>query len=146
MPFACGWHPYFTIANTDLSHLEITFNPSLKYISDAQMIPMSEEIVSIPMPVRFSETTLDHVFKLEKQNIHLTELTDTESGISLFFKQNSIDFPFLVVFVPENENCIAIEPMTGNTDAFNTGDGLIVLSPNEEFSSLVEIWIDIAKN
>jgi aldose 1-epimerase len=100
MPFACGWHPYFTIANTDLSHLEITFNPSLKYISDAQMIPMSEEIVSIPMPVRFSETTLDHVFKLEKQNIHLTELTDTESGIRLFLKQNSIDFPFLVVFAP----------------------------------------------
>jgi hypothetical protein len=35
--------------------------------------------------------------------------------------------------------------MTGNTDAFNTGDGLKVLSPNEEFTSLVEIWIDIAK-
>jgi aldose 1-epimerase len=107
---------------------------------------MSEEIVLIPMPVRFSETTLDNVFKLESKTDHLTKLTDRKSKISLFLKQNSVEFPYLVVFAPYNENCVAIEPMTGNTDAFNTGDGLKVLSPNEEFSSLVEIWIDKAKN
>lgn len=145
MPFACGWHPYFKIADAKIKHLEITFSPTLKYISDAQMIPMAEEIVSFPMPVRFSETTLDNVFKLESQTVHLTELTDSESKISLFLKQNSEDFPFLVVFAPSSENCVAIEPMTGNTDAFNTGDGLKVLSPNEDFNSLVEIWIDKAK-
>jgi aldose 1-epimerase len=145
MPFACGWHPYFKIANADLSHLEINFSPTLKYISDPQMIPMAEESVSIPMPVRFSETTLDNVFKLESQTEHLTELSDRESKISLFLKQNSVEFPYLVVFAPHSENCVAIEPMTGNTDAFNTGDGLQVLSPNEKFTSLVEIWIDKAK-
>ena len=145
MPFACGWHPYFKIANADISHLEINFSPTLKYISDPQMIPMAEESVSIPMPVRFSETTLDNVFKLESQTEHLTELSDQESKISLFLKQNSVEFPYLVVFAPHSENCVAIEPMTGNTDAFNTGDGLQVLSPNEEFTSLVEIWIDKAK-
>lgn len=144
MPFACGWHPYFKIANADISHLEINFSPTLKYISDAQMIPMAEESVSIPMPVQFSETTLDNVFKLESPTEHLTELSDRESKISLFLKQNSVEFPYLVVFAPHSENCIAIEPMTGNTDAFNTGDGLKVLSPNEEFTSLVEIWIDKA--
>jgi aldose 1-epimerase len=145
MPFACGWHPYFKIANAEISHLEINFSPTLKYISDPQMIPMAEESVSIPMPVRFSETTLDNVFKLESQTEHLTELSDQESKISLFLKQNSVEFPYLVVFAPHSENCVAIEPMTGNTDAFNTGDGLQVLSPNEEFTSLVEIWIDKAK-
>jgi aldose 1-epimerase len=144
MPFACGWHPYFKIAHAQISQLEIKFSPTLKYISDAQMIPMAEEISSISMPVRFSETTLDHVFKLEKQGDHLTELTDNHSKISLFLKQNTFEFPYLVVFVPPSENCVAIEPMTGNTDAFNTGDGLKVLSPNEEFTSLVEIWVDKA--
>jgi aldose 1-epimerase len=145
MPFACGWHPYFKIANADISHLEINFSPTLKYISDAQMIPMAEESVSIPMPVQFSETTLDNVFKLESPTEHLTELSDRESKISLFLKQNSVEFPYLVVFAPHSENCVAIEPMTGNTDAFNTGDGLQVLSPNEKFTSIVEIWIDKAK-
>jgi len=145
MPFACGWHPYFTIAKCELSDLEITFSPTLKYISDAQMIPMAEETVSFSMPIRFSETTLDNVFKLENQIQHLTELTDRASKISLFIRQNSIEFPFLVVFAPSSENCVAIEPMTGNTDSFNTGDGLTVLSPQENFNSLVEIWIDKAE-
>ena len=146
MPFACGWHPYFKIAEAEIRHLEITFNPTLKYISDAQMIPMSDEIVSFQMPVRFSETTLDNVFKLESQTNHLTKLTDSETKISLFLKQNATEFPFLVVFAPTSENCVAIEPMTGNTDAFNTGDGLKILIPDENFTSLVEIWVDKAKH
>jgi len=144
MPFACGWHPYFKIANAEIRHLEIKFNPKLKYISDTQMIPMAEETASYPMPIRFSETTLDHVFKLESQKEHLTELTDIQSKMSLFIKQNTEEFPYLVVFAPPGENCVAIEPMTGNTDAFNTGDGLRVLSPNEYFTSLVEIWVNKA--
>lgn len=145
MPFACGWHPYFTIANAEVKNLEIKFNPTIKYISDAQMIPMAEEFVSFPNPIRFSETTLDNVFKLASESFHVTELIDNTSKISLFIKQNSKKFPFLVVYVPENENCVAIEPMTGNTDAFNNEDGLICLSPLEEFDSSVEIWIDSAK-
>ena len=144
MPFACGWHPYFKIGNADIRQIELKFSPTLKYISDTQMIPMAEETAAYPMPIRFSETTLDHVFKLESQTDHLTELTDILSKTSLFLKQNSFEFPYLVVFAPTAENCVAIEPMTGNTDAFNTGDGLKVLSPNEDFNSLVEIWVNKA--
>jgi aldose 1-epimerase len=58
----------------------------------------------------------------------------------LYIEQSSIDFPFLVVFAPENSNCVAIEPMSANTDAFNTGDGLIILAPGESFDSTVKIW------
>jgi aldose 1-epimerase len=108
------------------------------------MIPMAEETATYSMPIRFSETTLDHVFKLESQKEHLTELTDIQTKTSLFIKQNTEEFPYLVVFAPPGENCVAIEPMTGNTDAFNTGDGLRVLSPNEYFTSLVEIWVNKA--
>jgi aldose 1-epimerase len=145
MPFACGWHPYFTLANADLKYLEITFNPCIKYISDSQMIPMAEESVSFENPIRFAETKLDNVFKLAIAPFHTTELTDISTGISLFLKQNASEFPFLVVFAPEKEKCVAIEPMTGNTDAFNTEDGLIRLNPLEEFDSSVEIWLGKCK-
>jgi hypothetical protein len=30
--------------------------------------------------------------------------------------------------------------MSANTDAFNTGDGLRILSPGENFDSTVKIW------
>jgi aldose 1-epimerase len=40
-----------------------------------------------------------------------------------------------VIFTPpdENRDCIAIEPMSCNTNAFNNGDGLTILEPGEKF-------------
>jgi aldose 1-epimerase len=70
---------------------------------------------------------------------HVTHLFNSKKNESLFIEQSSYDFPFLVVFAIENENCLAIEPMSANTDAFNTGDGLRTLAPGECFDSIVTI-------
>jgi aldose 1-epimerase len=46
-----------------------------------------------------------------------------------------------VVFQPAGYTSVAIEPMTANTDAFNTGDGLIELAPKEVFSGQIRLSI-----
>jgi aldose 1-epimerase len=92
------------------------------------------------MGVDLGKETLDNVFRLQKMPQHITQLMSKKTGASLFLEQSSLDFPFLVVFAPEGENCIAIEPMTANTDAFNTGDGIKVLAPGELFRLNVKIW------
>jgi aldose 1-epimerase len=46
-----------------------------------------------------------------------------------------------VVFQPEGFTSVAIEPMTANTDAFNTGDGLLELAPQEVFSGQIRLSI-----
>jgi aldose 1-epimerase len=66
---------------------------------------------------------------------------DTKHRRSLFLEQSSLQFPFLVVFQPEGYTSVAIEPMTANTDAFNTGDGLIELAPAEVFSGQIRLSI-----
>ena len=141
MPFAIGWHPYFTFPDTDLSDLEISFRPQSKFLSDSQMIPLREEPVEYTEPVDLAKESLDNVFRLQKAEYHTTTLTNKRTHASLCIKQNAADFPFLVVFAPENEACVAIEPMTANTDAFNTLDGLKSLGPEERFYSTVEIWL-----
>lgn len=142
MPFAIGWHPYFTFPDSELSDFEISFRPQSKFISDSQMIPMREESVEYPSPVDLAKESLDNVFRLQPADFHTTTLTHKRTHASLCIKQNVTDFPFLVVFAPENEACVAIEPMTANTDAFNTFDGLKTLEPAETFSSTVEIWLN----
>jgi aldose 1-epimerase len=72
---------------------------------------------------------------------HLTELIDHKHNRSLILEQSSVQFPFLVVFQPEGYNSVAIEPMTANTDAFNTSDGLIELAPQEVFSGQIRLSI-----
>lgn len=144
MPFACGWHPYFQLPDGDLADWTIRFNSISKFHSDSQMIPLREEPFDASQGVSLGEETQDNVFRLQPMENHQTIFASGKSKLTI--EQSSIDFPFLVVFAPENENCLAIEPMTANTDAFNTGDGLRILAPGEKFKSTVSIGYSKADN
>jgi aldose 1-epimerase len=141
MPFACGWHPYFSFPGTDATDLSIKFHPTSRFLSDSQMIPLKEENLNGKTQFIFSQEKVDHVFRLEAFEKHVTELIDHKNQRSLFLEQSSVTFPFLVVFQPDGYNSVAIEPMTANTDAFNTGDGLIELAPSESFSGQIRLSI-----
>ncbi len=141
LPFACGWHPYFSFPDTTVADLEINFKPISRFLSDSQMIPLKEENLNGKQQFKFSTDKIDHVFRLEPMEIHRTEFIDTKHQKRLILEQSSILFPFLVVFQPEGFSSVAIEPMTANTDAFNTGDGLIELAPSEAFSGQIRLSI-----
>jgi aldose 1-epimerase len=141
MPFACGWHPYFSFPNTKAADLSIKFHPTSRFLSDSQMIPLKEENLQGKSEFVFSQEKVDHVFRLEPREKHVTEFIDHKHQRSLFLTQSSVQFPFLVVFQPEGYHSVAIEPMTANTDAFNTGDGLIELAPSEAFSGQIRLSI-----
>jgi aldose 1-epimerase len=141
MPFACGWHPYFCFPETSVTDLEIKFHPISRFISDSQMIPLKEENLQGKTKFVFSQEKVDHVFRLEPMEKHITEFIDRKHQRSLYLEQSSEQFPFLVVFQPEGFTSVAIEPMTANTDAFNTGDGLLELAPSEVFSGQIRLSI-----
>ena len=141
LPFACGWHPYFQFPDTTVADLSIKFHPLSRFLSDSQMIPLKEENTSGQTEFIFSQEKVDHVFRLAPMEKHLTEFIDNKHQRSLYIEQSSVQFPFLVVFQPEGYTSVAIEPMTANTDAFNTGDGLIELAPAEVFSGHIRLSI-----
>lgn len=141
MPFACGWHPYFSFPDTTVADLSIKFHPISRFLSDSQMIPLKEENLNGQTEFIFSLEKVDHVFRLEPMEKHITEFIDHKHQCSLFLEQSSVQFPFLVVFQPDRYTSVAIEPMTANTDAFNTGDGLIELAASEAFSGQIRLSI-----
>lgn len=141
MPFACGWHPYFGFPETSLDALEISFTSQSRFLSDSQMIPLQEEAFDRTEAIALGNEKLDHVFLLKPQEKHVTELCDTRRQLSFYLEQSSIQFPYLVVFAPEDQNAVAIEPMTANTDAFNTAEGLQILAPNAQFDGEVYLWV-----
>lgn len=141
MPFACGWHPYFCFPDTAVEDLAIKFHPISRFISDSQMIPLKEEKLNGQTKFIFSQEKVDHVFRLEPFEKHITEFIDQKHLRSLYLEQSSVQFPFLVVFQPNGYTSVAIEPMTANTDALNTGDGLLELAPLEVFSGQIRLSI-----
>ena len=141
MPFACGWHPYFGFPGSTLDDLQISFTSKSRFLSDAQMIPLQEESFDRKDPISLGSEQLDHVFLLKPLANHRTELHDTRRNISFYLEQSSIQFPYLVVFAPGDQDAVAIEPMTANTDAFNTAEGLQVLAPGAQFDGEVYLWV-----
>ena len=141
MPFACGWHPYFSFPDTHVTDLSIKFHPISRFISDSQMIPLHEQAFDRSEAIRLGTEKLDHVFLLKPMEKHVTTLRDTRRQLSLHVEQSSIQFPYLVVFAPEEQNAVAIEPMTANTDAFNTAEGLQILAPLAQFDGEVYLWV-----
>ncbi|MHA8049548.1 aldose 1-epimerase [Aquirufa sp. ROCK-SH2] len=141
MPFACGWHPYFSFPNTSIKDYQVAFSAKEKYLSDPQMIPFKSEKVDFKNGVDLRSEQLDNVFLLEKLPYHVAELKEKTQQKSIFIGHSSEIFPYFVAFIPEGYDCLAMEPMTANTDAFNTFEGLLSLESKDVFNGKVDVWI-----
>lgn len=139
IPIGDGWHPYFRVKGrlTDLL-LRI---PSTQQIEvDERMIPTGE----VKMFEKFSSLSkigdekIDAGFQLRKgRGRAKTELVDQENNLKVTVWQETgeMKYNYVQVFIPPSRKSIAIEPMTCNINAFNNGDGLILLNPKSTFNA-----------
>jgi aldose 1-epimerase len=129
MPMVLGWHPYFKIDDEKANDWQISIPTKHKYLSDEQMIPKGHEAIDLKELKSIRDGQLDNVFRIESSVRSITQLNSPTKNLTLNVWQDAQKDQFLytVVYIPPTRNRIAIEPMTGNTDAFNSGDGLLVL-------------------
>lgn len=144
MPFTDGWHPYFTLQEKvdDLS----LYIPSLKKIEvDDRMIPAGKitETEGFTQLTKIGNNSFDTGFKIEKTDLAITEIYSPKKDVSIHVWQETglNKYNFLQIFIPSDRNSIAIEPMTSNTNAFNNGDGLIILNPNDFYKNAYGVYI-----
>ena len=143
MPMVLGWHPYFKIEGEKADDWQIDFPATHQYSADSQMISADK------IPVDFSGTmdlkgkTLDAVFAMKASSKIISKLHSPKKNMTLNVWQEGMKggFTFTVVYIPTNRDCIAIEPMTGNTDAYNSGDGLLVLESGKTFEISCGVYI-----
>jgi len=139
MPVGYGWHPYYTIgASIDELHLKLPTTSQVEL--DERMIPTgvvssNEEFQEFSS---LHDVRLDAVYKIESSGgISFVELYHQELavGIRLWQETGRGKFGYLCAYTAPSRDSIAIEPMTCNVDAFNNGDGLIVLGKGESFAA-----------
>lgn len=136
MPMVLGWHPYFKIDDEKANDWHISIPTKHKYLSDEQMIPKGQEAISLKELTAIEDRVLDNVFRVESSVRSITKLNSPSKKISLNIWQDAQKGQFLytVVYIPPTRDRIAIEPMTGNTDAFNSNDGLLVLESDNSLT------------
>lgn len=144
LPMGDGWHPYFKL-NEPVDELYLEIPSNKKIIVDNRMIPTGEVKVdnSFCSISRIGEETFDDGFIIENQKLATTRLKSKSRNVTINVWQDSGEnaYNFLQIYIPPHRNSIAIEPMSCKTDAFNNGDGLLLLEPNDMFSASYGVYL-----
>lgn len=144
-PFGAGAHPYLTVGTRiDCALLR---SPGRRWMStDAQMIPIAEHDVAATghdfrKPRAIGPTQLDTAYTQLQRGpddrawIELRHPVG-DHGVALWMDRA---YTYLQLFtgdsLPEEKRrqALGVEPMTCPPNAFQTGEGLIVLDPGERF-------------
>ncbi|TXB63118.1 aldose 1-epimerase [Phaeodactylibacter luteus] len=137
MPFGMGWHPYFRLSDDLANHL-LCLPPCDMIGVDANMIPTGKryEYTTFSQPRRINAEVLDNAFALRQQEGQVqVRLQYQDATLTYWQECGPGKYPYVQLFTPPHRNCLAIEPMTCNIDAFNNGEGLWRLAPGEEGST-----------
>lgn len=144
-PAAFGWHPYFKIDSTPADEMQIEIPSDTVVTFDDQMIPISQAPFERTGLFDLQGVTLDNCFVLDAATgTSETKLVVIKQDLTLKIRQETGagKFNFLVVYTPPNRASVAIEPLTSNVNAFNSGDGLVVLQAGQTLIGHLQVVLD----
>lgn len=148
-PYAHGAHPYLSVGPGPCDGWELTLPAATRTLSDPERkLPTGREPVDgtdfdfrVARPVR--GTVIDHAFTdlvRDDSGRATVELRDPASGRAVALWVDSMH-PWLMVYTGDDNaagtrrRSVAVEPMTAQADAFRSGEDVVVLAPDEEFSA-----------
>jgi aldose 1-epimerase len=149
LPFGIGFHPYFTVGTALVDDATFTLPAATSLPTDERMIPTGRESIGggrldfrTARPI--GDTVIDTCFTdlaRDGQGRARIVLAAPGGGPTLALTLDGA-FGFVQVYSGDNlpdpatrRRGLAIEPMTCPANAFNSGDGLIVLAPGDEFAA-----------
>ena len=147
VPFGYGAHPYVAIAGTPLAEVVLQIPAGEEILVDDRMLPTSTAPVrpetDFRTPRALGPTSLDTAFTALERDPGTDRWTVTVSGLRdrgdvHLWADGSFDW--LQVFTVKGADDapgvrgIAVEPMSCPAEAFNSGQGLVVLTPGESWS------------
>lgn len=139
-PFVLGAHPYLRLGDVPTAELTVTVPASSTLTANERMIPTGTVPVSDGTDLRAGRRagslSLDSAFtSLEFDGGVATTTLTAPDGRAVWLWQDE-SAPYVHVFItdkfPGRDCAVAVEPMTGPANAFNSGDGLRWLAPGAE--------------
>ena len=141
-PFVLGAHPYLRLGDVPSEELTVSVDARTRLVADDRLIPRSTEPVGGDFDLRGGRQVgtldLDSAYTdLEFDGGIARHTLRSPDGRTVSLWQDE-SCGYVHVFVttefPGRAKAVAIEPMTGPANAFNSGDGLRWLAPGEQFS------------
>lgn len=140
-PFGAGSHPYLATRGHALGDVTLRLPARAMLVLDDHMVPVGVRGLAGPDDFRrgrpLGSTRFDSGFTglTTQDGRGSAEVRTRDGGARLWFDET---YRYLQVFTVDDlangRPAIAVEPMTCAPDAFNSGDGLIVLEPGGAWS------------
>ena len=136
-PFGAGFHPYLSTRGAHLADTTVRLPAAVRLLLDDHKVPIGTRAVAgtpydLTRARRLGAVRMDDAFTALQtvDGRGTAEVRGHDGGARLWFDET---FRYLQVFTVDDlaggGPGVAIEPMTCAPDAFNSGDGLIVLDP-----------------
>jgi aldose 1-epimerase len=147
-PFGFGAHPYVALGETSLADVELSIPAALEVLVDEQLIPTGTATPRPEVDFRtrrpLGTTALDTAFtglaRTREDGAWEVVVGGLETGDVRVWGDASLDW--VQVFTAKGKDAgvdgvrgIAVEPMSCPANAFNSGDGLVVLEPGQSWSA-----------
>ncbi|TLM84752.1 aldose epimerase [Pseudarthrobacter sp. NamE2] len=147
-PFVLGAHPYLRLGDTPVEDLVLTVKADTQLVADERQIPRSSTPVEGPTDFRagasFASLSVDVALTglAFEEGMARHVLAASDGRKVTLWQDQSCQYVHVYVstIYPGRTRAVALEPMTGPANAFNSGDGLRWLAPGETFT--IEWGID----
>lgn len=127
IPFADGWHPYFTLGDS-IDSCTLQFNSIEQLEYDTDLLPTGKKIADTRFinGCSLQDISLDNSFELAASG----KCVLSNELLRLTVEPDD-SYPILQIYTPGHRKSIAIENLSGAPDNFNNGMGLILLAPGQ---------------
>lgn len=144
MPYGFAWHPYFGFDGVSIGDIVVKAPVRHNLLLDDRMIPTGEKEKHTKTIISLKNTFLDNLFEIhDKEGIKEVELRLKNKKVIISQDARESQLPYFIAYTPPSRDCIAVEPQSAATNAFNNGLGLQILKPGKvkkyKFSVRIEI-------
>jgi len=133
VPVAFGFHPYLRIPGSSRRDWRVALGASQRLLLDEQMIPTGAQEPLVEREFVLGDQSWDDGLAALDSGAAgepRFQVSDAETTLTVTFEEG---FDYAQVYAPPGHDYICFEPMTAPTNALDSGHGLVLVAPGEEY-------------
>jgi len=138
VPVSFGFHPYFGVPDLPRAKWRLRLPAMHRLLLDERGIPSGGEEPWDRFDAEIGERSLDDGFAL----LDACPSFSLSGGGRRITVEFLAGYPYAQVFAPNEQEFVAIEPMTAPTSALTSGRGLRVVAPRERFEAAFRVRVE----
>jgi aldose 1-epimerase len=130
VPVAFGFHPYLRIPESARADWRVALGARQRLVLDEHMIPTGAREPLAEREFVLGEQSWDDGLDGLDGPVARFSVADAETTVAVAFEEG---FGYAQVYAPPGHDYICFEPMTAPTNALDSGEGLVLVAPGDDY-------------